>query len=54
MKVNKIITEMYDDKQIDYETYKYLDPLNTNVRTPLWYQLPMIHKALPLSFLDEQ
>ena len=46
-KVNNIITKMYDDKQIDFETHKYLDPLNTNIRTPLWYLLPKIHKVPP-------
>ena len=47
-KIHEIIKVMYENKHIDYDTYKYLDPHNMIIRTPQWYLLPKIHKNPPM------
>ena len=34
---HQITTEMYENKRIDLDTYKFLDLYNIKVRTPQWY-----------------
>ena len=43
-KIGDILTEMKDNLEIDYETYVYLLPHISEVRTSRFYFLPKIHK----------
>ena len=45
--VRNVIKTMASNNEIDSDTWKYLNPDNYKIRTPLIYVLPKIHKAPP-------
>ena len=42
-KIEKVVTELYEAKQIMEKTYKYL--IDGGNRTPIFYMLPKVHKS---------
>ena len=46
-KVYETVKWMYENEQIDHDTFKFLNPKNMKIRTPQWYLLPKIHKNPP-------
>ena len=46
-KVFNTLHEMFSNKEIDETTFQYLNPRNHEIRTPVIYVLPKVHKPPP-------
>ena len=45
--LHNLVCKMYLDEQIDRSLAEYLDPHNSQMRTPVFFMLPKVHKTPP-------